>query len=147
MLRRLLPIALTALAVYQTDLGTEHRAEAARLRSPDLFQNYYVPPRGNGGVGAQLYLAPRPSPPRVGHTYYTYQPLLPHEFLYPHHRKYYRRNPDGGWTRTVVSWDHRIFGCDWFYRPIHAINPVRSCKFDPLLGNPGRFDPLPGNPH
>src|SRR6185503_243391 len=46
----------------------------------DLFYNYYV---GNncGGMGAQLYLSPRPVPPFVGNTYITYQPLMPHEFL------------------------------------------------------------------
>src|SRR5687768_5084458 len=55
----------------------------------DLFYNYYV---GNncGGMGAQLYLSPRPVPAFVGHTYITYQPLMPHEFLYAHDRTYHR---------------------------------------------------------
>ena len=54
----------------------------------DLFYNYYVPPVGPGSVGAELYPCPRPTPPLVGHTYITYQPLMPHEFLYKHHRHY-----------------------------------------------------------
>ena len=69
---------------------------------PDLFYNYYVP-GGPGGVPAAMYLAPRPVPPLVGHTYYTYQPLLPHEVMYPHQRRYYRYyNCGPGLTRTSV---------------------------------------------
>jgi hypothetical protein len=88
-------------------LGDWQQAEAAgrRRRSPDLFYNYYVPPGPSGGPGAQLYVAPLPTPPLVGHTYYTYQPLMPHEWLYPHCRIYYRRNPGAGWTRTMVILD------------------------------------------
>jgi hypothetical protein len=71
---------------------------------PDLFYNYYVPPTC-GGVGAQLYLSPRPVPPHVGNTYITYQPLMPHEFLYHHHRTYHRYYNSGqGLTRTSVKW-------------------------------------------
>ena len=76
---------------------------------PDLFGNYYVPPVAcstyPGAVGAQLYVSPRPVPPWVGHTYVTYQPLLPHEFLYQHRRTYYRgHGPHGGLTKTTVRW-------------------------------------------
>jgi hypothetical protein len=53
----------------------------------DLFYNYYV---GPPGVPAPMYVAPRPVPPFVGQTYITYQPLLPNEFLYKHHRTYRR---------------------------------------------------------
>ncbi|MHB1036015.1 MAG: hypothetical protein ACYC35_16385 [Pirellulales bacterium] len=70
---------------------------------PQLFTNYYVPAYADG-VGAELYLCPRPTPPLVGHTYITYQPLMPHEFLYKHSRSYRTYHPDAGWTRTYVSW-------------------------------------------
>ena len=71
---------------------------------PDLFRNYYVSPTC-GGRGAQLYVAPHPVPPVVGHTYFTYQPLMPHEFLYKHHRSYHRYYNEGrGFTRTSVRW-------------------------------------------
>ncbi len=66
--------------------------------------NYYVHPGEAGLLGAQLYLSPRPTPPVVGHTYVTYPPLMPHEFLYRHHRTYHTYNPGSGWTRTRVSW-------------------------------------------
>ena len=76
----------------------------------DLFYNYYV---GNncGGMGAQLYLSPRPVPQFVGNTYITYQPLMPHEFMYTHGRTYHRSYNGGlGLTRTHVHYGHSIFG-------------------------------------
>lgn len=80
-------------------------APAARsFGQPDLFYNYYIP-GGPGGVPGALYLAPRPVPPVVGHTYYTYQPLLPHEYMYQHQRRYYRYYDCGtGLTRTRVRY-------------------------------------------
>ena len=76
----------------------------------DLFYNYYV---GNncGGMGAELYLSPRPVPPFVGHTYITYQPLMPHEFMYTHGRTYHRYYNGGlGLSRAHVHYGHSIFG-------------------------------------
>ncbi len=75
-------------------------ADAAQ---PDLFANYYAYPHA-GGIPAQMYLSPQPVPPLVGHTYITYQPLMPHEFLYRHHRNYYTYHPYGGYTQTRVCW-------------------------------------------
>jgi hypothetical protein len=70
---------------------------------PDVFYNYYVP--GNGGVPAQAYPAPLPAPAVAGWTYYTYQPLMPHEFLYHHRRTYYQYYDQGrGLNRTTVRW-------------------------------------------
>ncbi len=72
---------------------------------PNLFYNYYVPQQPCGGVPAKLYVAPVPTPPHVGHVWYTYQPLMPHEMLYPHHRSYHRYYDNGrGMTRTTVRW-------------------------------------------
>ena len=76
--------------------------------NPTLFYNFYVPPTC-GGVGAELYVAPRPVPEHVGHTYYTYQPLMPHEYTYPHHRRYYRYYNGGrGMTRTHVGYHRSV---------------------------------------
>jgi hypothetical protein len=75
---------------------------ASASEAADLFYNYYV----SGNPPAQAFLSPRPSPPLVGHTYITYQPLYPNEFLYHHHRTYARY--DGVHcrpvTKTHVSW-------------------------------------------
>jgi len=83
---------------------------AARADSPqgagDLFYNYYVTQGPTRGVPAEMYPSPRPTPPSVGHTYMTYQPLYPQEFLYPHHRVYCRCNPGGSETVTRVGWSH-----------------------------------------
>ena len=71
---------------------------------PDLFYNYFVNP-ACGGVGSSLYVAPGPIPQSVGHTYVTYQPLMPHEFMYPHHRTYHKSYDDGkGLSRASVHW-------------------------------------------
>lgn len=78
----------------------------------DHFYNYYAD--SPGGVPAQLYVSPRPTPPLVGHTYYTYQPLLPHEFMYKHQRTYYHPHPMGT-TVTKVRYRPSFFG---------QINPI-----------------------
>ena len=88
---------------FVADDSPQAYAVGRQRTAPDLFYNYYVPP-GPYGVGAQLYVCPVPTPPLVGHTYYTYQPLMPHEFLYPHSRSYWRYHSDGRVTRTLVSW-------------------------------------------
>ena len=104
--------AIAAVAIAGSILASDNSARAqdycGPCSRPDLFYNYYVPPvdcGGYGGVGAELYPCPRPTPPLVGHTYITYQPLDPHEFLYRHHRCYYRDNgPYAGVTKTWVCW-------------------------------------------
>ena len=77
---------------------------AAGWVSPE--PNYYAMPTGPDGLTAALYPCPRPTPPLIGQTYITYEPLAPHEFLYVHHRCYKTCN-DGGATRTSVTWSHR----------------------------------------
>ena len=100
-------LAIVGIVILVTVYGAVStvRAEPIRRSSPDdLFYNYYVPPVGPGSVGAELYLCPRPTPPLVGHTYITYQPLMPHEFLYQHHRYYTTFHADAPKTRTSVHW-------------------------------------------
>ncbi len=102
---RMLRFSLAAVALlvaWNLDLDTCQAAN--RVSGNDLFYNYYVPPSGSGGVGAQLYVSPRPTPPWVGHTYITYPPLMPHEFLYKHFRVYRRCHPDARPTRTIAIW-------------------------------------------
>ncbi len=108
---KLLRIALVAGAValgcglLAGDAGRVQAGDQQHV-APDLFYNFYVPPRSYGAPGAQLYVSPLPTPPYVGHTYITYQPLLPHEFLYQHHREYHTEHPNGTWTNTHVTWGH-----------------------------------------
>ena len=84
-------------------------------RQKDLFYNYYAAPGPFNGAAAEMYVAPRPVPPHVGHTWVTYQPLMPHEFLYKHQRSYYTYNRGAGWRRTNVRYG--TFGLraqDWW---------------------------------
>ena len=103
-----LMFVVAAVAVAALAYSTEAAASDGLFRpSPryDMFYNYYTTPSVYGGQPAQLYISPRPTPPFVGHTYITYQPLLPHEFLYKHFRKYERFNvTDCGSTKTRVCW-------------------------------------------
>lgn len=71
---------------------------------PNLFQNQYTQ-GGANGVNAQMYLAPGPVPPNVGHTFYTYQPFMPHEMLYPHTDRFHNYYNNGrGMNRTKVRY-------------------------------------------
>ncbi len=103
-----LVVIAVLLAAYSVGVGTEARAEQfSHSTSGDLFGNYYVPPVGGASVGAAMYPCPRPTPPLVGHTYVTYPPLAPHEFLYPHKRVYWTGHDDAPPTRTSVRWGWR----------------------------------------
>lgn len=114
---RLFRLTIASIAIagcFQLDLTTSTEALAqgcngVTCRSheygqPDLFYNFYVDPSCST-VGAQLYLAPGPVPPHVGHTFYTYQPFMPHEMLYKHKRTYHRNYDEGrGLTRTHIRY-------------------------------------------
>jgi len=99
---RLLLVAMVFLA---TGLAATVQA-GVREKAAPVFANYYVQ---DGDATAAMYLSPRPTPPLVGHTYITYQPLMPHEYLYPHCRTYVTRHPDAGRTVTRVHWGHHYF--------------------------------------
>jgi hypothetical protein len=102
---RITILAGVTLAAWNLAMDNSQSAMAIEpYRSAgDLFYNYYVPP-APCGVGAQLYPCPRPTPPLVGHTYVTYQALMPHEFLYQHHRVYRTQHDGAPCTRTTVHW-------------------------------------------
>ncbi len=98
-------IVLPLLSSVESGSISQARAEGARQSTPgDLFYNYYAPPVGSGSVGAVMYPCPRPTPPLVGHTYVTYQPLMPQEFLYKHCRVYRTQHDDAPRTTTHVHW-------------------------------------------
>ena len=84
----------------------------------DLFYNYQVGPDPSG-TAAQMYVSPRPVPPHVGHTYTTYQPLMPHEYLYRHTRSHYAHCPGGGWARSKIR--YRTHGL-WLQDMLHNLS-------------------------
>jgi hypothetical protein len=112
---RSLPRWLFLLAVVVASFETTTPAQAHNRRPsgclpyyepsrPDLFYNYYIGP-GCGTAAAEMYPSPLPTPPLVGHTYYTYQPFYPQEWLYHHHRDYHHYYDYGrGLNRTHVWW-------------------------------------------
>ncbi len=59
-----------------------------------LFANQYTQGYANQAT-AQMYVSPGPIPQWVGHTYITYEPLYPHEFMYRHTSRYHSYY-DGG---------------------------------------------------
>jgi hypothetical protein len=101
-----LAVVLAAVASGIVAGGSTAQATDVQPQN-DLFYNYYVAPSRQGGIGAQLYPSPIPVPAHVGQTYITYQPLMPHEFMYPHSRVYRRYDrPMGIIPRNVtrVRW-------------------------------------------
>jgi hypothetical protein len=104
----LLGMAVLLAAWSLGPVATPARAELIRHSDPgNLFHNYYVPPVGYGSVGAQMYPCPRPTPLLVGHTYITYPPLAPDQFMYRHSRVYWTQHEDAPATRTSVRWGWR----------------------------------------
>ncbi|MEO1618259.1 MAG: hypothetical protein AAFV88_20565 [Planctomycetota bacterium] len=79
-----------------TDVGCQGR----KYDQPDLFYNFYS--KGNcNSANAQMYISPLPVPHFVGHTFNTYQPFYPHEFMYWHKNKYHNTYDNGrGMNRT-----------------------------------------------
>lgn len=70
-----------------------------------LFDNYFT--QGNANqANAALYVSPIGNIPGwVGHTYNTYQPLYPDEFLYTHKDKYHSYYDNGaGLNRTKATY-------------------------------------------
>jgi hypothetical protein len=139
MIRRLSSVAIAAavaLAAWGFDPGA---AQAGNYpTSNDLFYNYYAPPGDCGGVPAQLYLSPRPTPPVVGHTYITYQPLMPHELLYPHARRYWTYHPSSdSWTRTLVTWQQSPFDFGFLRGLLGPATPARGGLPNAMVGTGG----------
>ncbi len=85
------------------EVGWSGKRPISFQRQNDLFYNYYIGPEPSG-TAAEMYVSPLPTPERVGHTYNTYQPLLPHEMLYLHNRSWWTHTPGAGWTRTKVRY-------------------------------------------
>ena len=72
---------------------------------PDLFYNFYNGPTGGATYSATMYPSPRLTPPVTGYSHYTYQPFMPHEYMYRHKRKYHHYyNGNRGLNKTTVSY-------------------------------------------
>jgi hypothetical protein len=99
-------VSLTAAEVVHAELkaGWDGKRRISYQQQKDLFYNYYAQPGPYNGAAAGMYVSPRPVPAFVGHTYVTYQPYMPHEYLYKHKRSYYTHTAGAGWRRTNVRY-------------------------------------------
>ena len=98
--------AALAFALVASAFAITSPAQALEIHPQnDLFYNYYTGPAAGHLVGhpAAMYPSPRPTPAYVGHTYITYQPLLPHEFLYRPHAKLYVRRGAFGVPQNITT--------------------------------------------
>jgi hypothetical protein len=68
--------------------------------------NNYAMPAGQDGLTAAMYPCPRPTPPLIGQTVITYDPLAPQQMMYLHWNGYVTSNGCGGWTTTSVIYGH-----------------------------------------
>ena len=99
--QKLILCASVALATFA--IGESCNAQQYEL-APRLFANQYTQGYSNQAA-AQMYVAPVPVPQWVGHTYYTYQPLYPHQMMYSHNNRYHSYYDNGrGLTRTGVHY-------------------------------------------
>jgi hypothetical protein len=97
-------LSLPQQASAQLKPGWDGKRHISYQQQKDLFYNYYAQPGPFNGAAAEMYICPRPTPAFVGHTWVTYQPFMPHEFLYHHKRSYYTHNDGAGWRRTKVRY-------------------------------------------
>ncbi len=81
--------------------------------SNNLFSQYST--QGAGTTTAGIYPAPYDSPRLGAQSYYTYQPLMPHEMMYQHSRNYYNYYNTGGYrggndslNKTSVRWQSGV---------------------------------------
>jgi hypothetical protein len=97
-------ITAAAHAEHVMKAGWDGKRHISYQQQKDLFYNYYAQPGPYNGAAAQMYICPKPVPAHVGHTFVTYQPFMPHEFMYHHKRAYYTHTPGAGWRRTNVRY-------------------------------------------
>ena len=107
---RVTALALVAVGFAAASFASTARAEEGLWKrhisyqnKQDLFYNNYKHPAPSGSTPA-MYISPRPVPAHVGHTYTTYQPYMPHEYMYKHTRSHYAHAPGAGWSRSKVRY-------------------------------------------
>jgi hypothetical protein len=113
----LVAAGLSAACFSQHARATEglHKRTISYQNKQDLFYNFYEGPNPSG-VPVGMYPSPRPVPVNVGHTYTTYQPFMPHEYLYRHTRSHYAYNCGSGWSRAKVRYrTHGLWADHWWW--------------------------------
>ncbi len=94
-------------AVLAIVLGLQATSDAQVVVSSGSWYGVYQQGNAAGGyygTPAPSYLSPRPTPAYVGHTYITYPPLAPHNYLHRHTRFYSGRGLRGGRSFSIIHW-------------------------------------------
>ena len=99
-------VLLLATATWCTLSGDLHAQSYGQPGWVSPEPNYYAMPTGPDGLTAALYPSPRPTPPLIGQTYITYEPLSPAEFLERHVEFHKTNNGHRPLTRTTIMYGH-----------------------------------------
>lgn len=98
-------VALTCVAAAPVS------AQFGQGNSANNLFSQYATADGPSTTTAGMYPAPHYVPPMGAQSYYTYQPLMPHEMMYQHSRNYYNYYNTGGYmggydslNKTKVRW-------------------------------------------
>jgi hypothetical protein len=101
--------------------GMDSYANMLGKGTQPLFDNYFTHGSANAAE-AGLYISPIGVPGWVGHTYNTYQPLYPHQFLYEHHDRYHSYYDEGrGLNRTHAK---------YYAPPVRTVGKMAYKKFE-----------------
>ena len=101
---------VTAVAAVTCLAAAPVSAQIGDGNSPNYLFSQYATPDGPNMTTAGMYPAPHYSPALGAQSYYTYQPLMPHEMMYQHSRNYfnyYSSNNCGATdsvNKTSVRW-------------------------------------------
>ena len=93
---------LTAVVAVAVLFVVANEVQAQGTLDNHLFQQYTT--QGANQTDAGMYPAPHWVPPYVGHSYRTYQPLMPHEMMYEHSRNYYNWSHQGAFYAPQYGW-------------------------------------------
>lgn len=127
---RLTALALVAVGLAAASLPSQatateglYKRQITYQNKQDLFYNFYEGPDPSGTTTA-MYISPLPVPAHVGHTYTTYQPFMPHEYMYKHTHSNYAHAPGAGWSRSKVRYHTGGLRLDSWLSTVH---PVFCC--------------------
>lgn len=101
---------VTAVVAVTCFIATPASAQFTDNQPANALFSQYATPNGPSLTTAGMYPAPHYVPPMGAQSYYTYQPLMPHEMMYQHSRNYYNYSSSTGYgapdsvTKTSVRW-------------------------------------------
>ena len=115
MIQKLLAAAIVVVALSLA--ADSAQAQIGQGNLPNSLFSQYTTQGGASQATAGMYPAPHPVPRHVGGSWYTYQPLMPHEMMYTHSRNYYNYYNDNAFygggaslNKTTVRWQNGSAG-------------------------------------